>query len=312
MVPFSRTTNGPVCFSRASIRARSGVFPATEMKARCGAVSTFSSATSGMATPSRLPSPDAVSVSPSSTSTAPFRAGPRQAGEGLHHLLRAQHVERVHVGDEVAHIVVGGIEDDLLRRAVLDDPPALHDGDAGADLQRLVEIVADEDDGALQLPLQLEQLVLQLGADQRIERRERLVHQQDRRVGGEGARQADALLHAAGQLVRVLAGPLARGRPARAASSTRGSRSASGTPASSSPKPTFSATVRQGSSANCWNTMATRCMRMRRSTAGSQVATSTMPSPSLTMHVAAHRPVQPVHGAQQRRLAGAGEAHQHA
>ena len=58
--------------------------------------------------------------------------------------------------------------------------------------------------------LQLQQLVLQLGADQRIERRERLVHQQDRRLGGEGARQADALLHAARKLMRVFLRPLRR------------------------------------------------------------------------------------------------------
>ena len=40
-----------------------------------------------------------------------------------------------------------------------------------------------------------------------IERRERLVHQQDVGVGGEGAGEADALLHAAGQLVRIFVGP---------------------------------------------------------------------------------------------------------
>ncbi len=40
-----------------------------------------------------------------------------------------------------------------------------------------------------------------------IERREGLVHQQDRRLGGEGARQPDALLHAAGELVRIFLRP---------------------------------------------------------------------------------------------------------
>ena len=56
--------------------------------------------------------------------------------------------------------------------------------------------------------LQLQQFVLQLGADQRVERRERLVHQQDRRFGGKGAGKADALLHAAGELVGVFLRPL--------------------------------------------------------------------------------------------------------
>ena len=45
------------------------------------------------------------------------------------------------------------------------------------------------------------QLVLQMLADQRVERGERLVHQQDVGLGRKGARQADALLHAAGELV---------------------------------------------------------------------------------------------------------------
>ena len=52
-----------------------------------------------------------------------------------------------------------------------------------------------------ELLLQLEQLVLHVAADQRVERAERLVHQQQVGVGGERAGQADALLHAAGQLV---------------------------------------------------------------------------------------------------------------
>ena len=43
---------------------------------------------------------------------------------------------------------------------------------------------------------------VQLGARDRIERAERLVHQQHRRIGRERARQADALPLAAGQLVR--------------------------------------------------------------------------------------------------------------
>ena len=68
--------------------------------------------------------------------------------------------------------------------------------------------MADEQDGLLQLLLQGEQLVLQVGPDQRIERRERLVHQQDVGVGGEGAGEADTLLHAAGELVGELVAPL--------------------------------------------------------------------------------------------------------
>jgi len=49
---------------------------------------------------------------------------------------------------------------------------------------------------------QVQELVLQAAADQRVQRRERLVHQQDVGIGGERAGQADALLHAAGQFRR--------------------------------------------------------------------------------------------------------------
>ncbi len=72
-------------------------------------------------------------------------------------------------------------------------------------------------------------------------------------------------------------------KPTRASfSSTILSRSALGMPRSSRPRPTFSRTVRHGSSANCWNTIATRSQRMWRSVFGSQWATSTIFSPSRT------------------------------
>ena len=86
---------------------------------------------------------------------------------------------------------------------------------------------------------------------------ERLVHQQHRRVGGERPGHADALALAAGELVRVAVGVLARGRarPARAARATRGpgspafsSRPACGTVA------TLAATVWCGKSPICWMT----------------------------------------------------------
>ena len=49
---------------------------------------------------------------------------------------------------------------------------------------------------------QLQQLFLHPAARQRVERRERLVHQQDLRLHRHRARDRDALLHAARQRVR--------------------------------------------------------------------------------------------------------------
>ena len=99
--------------------------------------------------------------------------------------------------DEFSDIVVGGLEQDLFRPAALDDAAAFEYGDSVAQLHGFVEVVANEDDGLLEILLQAEQLVLQLVADERIERGKGLVHQQDVGVGGEGAGEAHALLHAA-------------------------------------------------------------------------------------------------------------------
>ena len=70
-------------------------------------------------------------------------------------------------------------------------------------LHRLVDVVADEHDGLLQLRLQLHELVLDHLAVDRVDGAERLVHQQHRRIGGERAHHADALLLAARQLLRI-------------------------------------------------------------------------------------------------------------
>src|SRR3546814_4033427 len=49
-------------------------------------------------------------------------------------------------------------------------------------------------------------LLLELGAHDGVDRSERLVHQQDVRIGRETAGDADALLLAAGQLARIAVG----------------------------------------------------------------------------------------------------------
>ena len=88
-----------------------------------------------------------------------------------------------------------------MRRVVLGEPAALAENrDPVADLDRLVDVVRDEDDGLAQLLLQPQELVLQARAHDRVDRAERLVHQHQRRVRGERAREADALALAAGEL----------------------------------------------------------------------------------------------------------------
>ena len=114
--------------------------------------------------------------------------------------------------DEVLDELIGGVHQQLRRRRVLGQLAAdLHDRDAVAHLDRLVDVVGDEEDRLADLGLKPEELVLEPLAVDRVDRAEGLVHQHHRRVRGEGPRDADPLLLAAGELGRV-AVARARGR----------------------------------------------------------------------------------------------------
>ena len=83
------------------------------------------------------------------------------------------------------------------------------DGDLVTQRERLVHVVRHEEDRRAQGPLNLLQLALQLRAHDRIQRAERLIHQQDVRAVGERPGHAHALTLAARQLGRVAIGHLA-------------------------------------------------------------------------------------------------------
>ena len=85
---------------------------------------------------------------------------------------------------------------------------------------------------------------------------ERLVHEQHVGVDGERARQADALAHAAGKLVRILLLEAGEADLARYSGARSPRARPSPTPRSSSPKATLRITVAQGISAKSWNTKA--------------------------------------------------------
>src|SRR5438105_4551527 len=80
---------------------------------------------------------------------------------------------------------------------------APQDRDAVADLDRLVDVVRDEDHGLPHLTLQAQELGLQPRAHDRIDRAEWLVHEHQRRVARERTREADALALSAGELRRI-------------------------------------------------------------------------------------------------------------
>ena len=64
--------------------------------------------------------------------------------------------------------------------------------------------MGDEDDGLVKLFLKIEEDVLHIRTDQRVEGGERLVHEQDLGIGGKRTGKPDTLLHAARKLGRVM------------------------------------------------------------------------------------------------------------
>ena len=98
--------------------------------------------------------------------------------------------------DELA----GRVGQDGIGRVVLgQDAAALEDGDAVGHLDRLVDVMGDEDDRLAHLRLQPQELVLQPLAADGVDGAERLVHQHHRWIGGQRPRHPDPLALAAGQ-----------------------------------------------------------------------------------------------------------------
>jgi hypothetical protein len=143
-----------------------------------------------------------------------------------------------------------------------------------------------------------------------IERRERLVHQEDRRIGGEGAREADALLHAAGQLRDALFGPVAEVDDAedlaRAAEAL-----GAGLAGEFEAEGDVLDHAAPGQERELLEHHRHRAAAQRAQIAGAQLATSVTPRRRAHQHPAARHLVEAVDRAQQRGLARAGEAHQH-
>ena len=97
-----------------------------------------------------------------------------------------------------------GVE--LDARGDLDDAAEIHHGDAVADVAHHGKIVGDEDVGQPQPLLQLLKQVHDLRLDRHVERRHRLVADDQRRLERQRAGDADPLALAAGEFVRVAVG----------------------------------------------------------------------------------------------------------
>ena len=126
---------------------------------------------------------------------------------GLRDGAGRQNPGAVDVGHEPGDVVGGGVAQDLLGGADLLDAAVAHHGDAVPQAHGLVEVVGDEQDRLAELALQVDELVLHLPADERVERGEGLVHEQDVGLGGQGPGQAHALAHPSGELAGLVAAP---------------------------------------------------------------------------------------------------------
>ena len=126
-----------------------------------------------------------------------------------------------------------------------------------------VRIVGDHDDGLAVVAVERLQQIEDLVAGLAIEVAGRLVAEQQRRVGDDGARDADALLLSAGELPRDSASR-ARPRPTTfSAMLARFSRSDLDSLVSSSGSSTFFSAVSAGSRLYSWNTKPTCVARQR-------------------------------------------------
>ena len=76
--------------------------------------------------------------------------------------------------------------------------------DAIAEVDRLLDRMGDEEHRRLRFPPQVDEQLLHVQPRRRIERAERLVHQDDARRQDQRPRDRHALAHAAGQLARIL------------------------------------------------------------------------------------------------------------
>lgn len=105
----------------------------------------------------------------------------------MHDRLRLHEMQPGNARHEFLDVRIGRLQHDVLGGSDLHEATILHDGDAIADPDGLVEVVGDEYGRLAELLRELAELVLQLASDERIERTERFVHQDDLRVGRECA-----------------------------------------------------------------------------------------------------------------------------
>ncbi len=120
-------------------------------------------------------------------------------------------LEHVAIAHEARDVQIGGLGIDLRRGADLLHQAVLHHHDPIGQRQRLVLVVRHVDGGAVELAMDAADLRPRLDAQLGVEIRQRLVHEDQRRLDDDGAGDGHALLLAAGELsgqLVLLAGEL--------------------------------------------------------------------------------------------------------
>ena len=100
--------------------------------------------------------------------------------------------------------------EELFRRSDLDHLAEIHHRDPVRDVAHQTQIVGDEDDGQMQLFLQLQEKVDHLRLDRDVEGRDQFVGDEHVRLDGERPGDADALPLAARKFVRIALGRILR------------------------------------------------------------------------------------------------------
>ena len=119
----------------------------------------------------------------------------------LDHRVRNRHGGEQRLGVRVQRLIV-----EIVAGRHLHDLAEVHHGDAVGDVLDDREVVGDEQVGQSELILQVLEQVDDLGLNRHVQRRDRLVRDDEVWVGGQRAGDADALPLAAGELVRIAVG----------------------------------------------------------------------------------------------------------
>ena len=159
--------------------------------------------------PSRAASPEADERAARVEATA--RRDPRRVGRLAAEDLRRDVRDLRHDRQQRARVGVPRRGEDVLGRALLDDPPQVHHRHAVGDVPRQPEVVGDDEDRHLGLAHQAQHQREDLAAHRRVEARHRLVGDEQARAQDHRPGDDHPLALAAGDLVGV-AGEEALGR----------------------------------------------------------------------------------------------------